>query len=106
LENCANPDIKAIAPIAIVIGLLALKTEVSFQNTHPLALRKKHRFITGLFSPNTLHLTLTALTQEIEANAIHLWLDQLAEARSQFRILRIRQTALKNAVLNPLTVGF
>lgn len=70
------------------------------------ALGKEDRFIPNGFAADALHFVLAAGTEKVEPNTVLLWFDQLAEARSQLGILRLRQVAFKHAVLHPLPVRF
>lgn len=77
-----------------------------FQHLPIRALSEKYRFISYLLATDALYFMFAASTEEIEPNAILLWLNHLAQTRSQLGILAIRHIALKDTILHPLTVRF
>jgi hypothetical protein len=78
----------------------------AISNTYPSAQSgKEDRFISDLFSADAFNLLLAAFTEKVKADAVFLWLDQLAEAIAELRILSSGEAALKHTVLHPLAVG-
>jgi hypothetical protein len=67
-------------------------------------LNNNRSFLPQFLSTNTLDLTLTALTEEVKANAIVcLCINQTVEPVFEFEKIHFVHLALKDTVLHPLT---
>ena len=76
------------------------------RKVHRKILSKKDCGIHWLLSSNALYFALAASTKEIETDIVLIWLDNLAQPRSQLSILRVCNRAFKHTKLHPLTIGF
>ena len=66
---------------------------------------EKDGIIRKFLPADALYFTFTTSTEEEEVDAILLWLNYFAQARSQLGILRVCKIALNHTILHPLTIG-
>ena len=114
LKNCANANALGIA--AKPLYSKEFHPQLMFDITkHPtirapsknlyVASCEKDGIIRKFLPADSLYFTFTTSTEKEEADAILLWLNYFAQARSQLGILRVCKIALKHTILHPLTIG-